>query len=76
MSDPTEPSGTIMARHIGIDVGGTKTHVMWTGPSMAENETIVPTSDWARTPVLQDPDNLAHLAMLLGERVGDALVGL
>jgi len=71
LSDPTEPSGTIMARHIGIDVGGTKTHVMWTGPSMAENETIVPTSDWARTPILQDPDNLAHLAMLLGERVGD-----
>lgn len=71
MPNRTELPGTIVARHVGIDVGGTKTHMLWTGPGLGENEMIVPTSHWARTSVLQDPDNLAHLATLLSKHLGD-----
>lgn len=72
MSDSNPPpAAATPVRHVGVDVGGTKTHIVWRGPGLPEREAIVPTRDWARTAALQDPANLVHLAALLQELAGD-----
>ncbi|ROR73122.1 N-acetylglucosamine kinase [Bogoriella caseilytica] len=65
------PASRDQVRHAGIDVGGTKTHLAWSGPGLGEHEVIVPTRQWARTSALQDPANLVHLAALVRNLAGD-----
>jgi glucosamine kinase len=46
---------------IGIDVGGTKTHVLIANDDATEHEFVIPTSDWRVGSLLEDPGNITRL---------------
>lgn len=54
---------------VGVDVGGTKTHIAWVDGAGARRDLVHPTSVWARSAVLGEPANLCRLAELITETV-------
>ncbi|GLY02838.1 sugar kinase [Actinoplanes sp. NBRC 101535] len=50
---------------IGVDVGGTKTHLAVVAPDGTRHDTIVASASWRHGAMFADPQNLARLAALL-----------
>lgn len=48
--------------HVGVDVGGTKTHVAVRGTDGTRFDTVLPSADWRRGMLFDDPGNLPRLA--------------
>ncbi|MDY0912708.1 BadF/BadG/BcrA/BcrD ATPase family protein [Rathayibacter festucae] len=53
------------ARLIGVDVGGTKTHIRLIDTDGAEEDLILPSNDWRAGELFADPGNLPRLAEVL-----------
>ncbi|QHC63021.1 hypothetical protein GSU69_10225 [Rathayibacter festucae] len=53
------------ARLVGVDVGGTKTHVRLIDTDGAEEDLILPSNDWRAGELFADPGNLPRLADVL-----------
>jgi N-acetylglucosamine kinase-like BadF-type ATPase len=65
------------ARLIGVDVGGTKTHVSIVDTTGASDDLVVPSSTWRSGELFADPGNLPRLAdVIAGLRplAGDSVV--
>ncbi len=63
--------------HVGVDVGGTKTHIIAATQDGQVIDTVFPSSRWQRGELLSDEGNAARLAESLrahGVGAGDALV--
>ncbi|PTL72181.1 ATPase [Rathayibacter caricis DSM 15933] len=58
-------TATPLALRIGIDVGGTKTHVAAVGDDGARLDHVVPSSSWRTGALFSDSGNLARLADLI-----------
>lgn len=54
---------------VGIDVGGTKTHLLFSDDGM-EYETVVPSATWRVNGLLSDPENAHRLSALVLREVG------
>lgn len=54
---------------IGIDVGGTKTHVLIAHGDGTEHEVVVPTAQWRIGDLLEDPANAVRLVGLFADAV-------
>ncbi|TDB80774.1 N-acetylglucosamine kinase [Micromonospora sp. KC721] len=52
---------------VGVDVGGTKTHVAVVGPDGERRDVVVPSADWRRGSLFSDPTNHDRLAALVRE---------
>ncbi|TDC85396.1 hypothetical protein E1193_02655 [Micromonospora sp. KC606] len=52
---------------VGVDVGGTKTHLAVVGPDRRRHDVVVPSADWRRGPMFSDPANFDRLAALVGD---------
>lgn len=57
MTDAQHP-----ARVVGVDVGGTKTHLAYLDTAGVRHDVIAASSDWRRGPLFGDERNLARLA--------------
>ncbi|QHF24374.1 hypothetical protein GTU73_10390 [Rathayibacter sp. VKM Ac-2804] len=53
------------ARLVGVDVGGTKTHVRLLDTDGAEADLVLPSSAWRSGELFADPENLPRLAEVL-----------
>jgi N-acetylglucosamine kinase-like BadF-type ATPase len=67
MSDPREPLDGLVDRVVGIDVGGTKTHVAIAHERVIESDLVVPTVQWRTGSPEQDA---SALAALIGNKWG------
>lgn len=73
MTDPTSPRVVVEDRtlaHVGVDVGGSKTHVQALDGDGRAHELVARSADWRRGPLFGDGANLVRLADLIGS-LGD-----
>ncbi|HWS33550.1 MAG TPA: hypothetical protein VN408_12510, partial [Actinoplanes sp.] len=49
---------------VGVDVGGTKTHIAVVADG-TRRDVLIPSADWRRGRLFEDPGNLARLAELI-----------
>jgi glucosamine kinase len=68
---PLAPEASV----VGIDIGGTKTHLRLRHPG-GERDLVVPTSDWRRREWQSDADNLVALVERFAEGVSLAALGV
>ncbi|PPG00758.1 MULTISPECIES: N-acetylglucosamine kinase [unclassified Pseudoclavibacter] len=54
-------------RSVGLDVGGTKTHVAFEDTSGLRGEVVVPSTEWRKGSLFSDTGNLARLAGIVHE---------
>ncbi|WP_454050555.1 N-acetylglucosamine kinase [Cellulomonas sp. Marseille-Q8402] len=54
---------------VGVDVGGTKTHVVALGPDGGRADVVVPSADWRDGSLFAGTDNFARLAALVARVV-------
>ncbi|MGF3056779.1 N-acetylglucosamine kinase [Microbacterium sp. YY-01] len=59
---------------VGVDIGGTKTHIRSRAASGAQRDLVVPSTDWRNGGLFDDPDNASRLNNLVHELVSDAEV--
>ncbi|SKB00523.1 BadF-type ATPase [Agreia bicolorata] len=81
---PRHPSSTAEARDdevsltvVGIDVGGTKTHIRAVDTTGSVAEIVVPSAEWRRGSLFSDDDNFARLSSAvhsLGAVASDTVV--
>lgn len=57
--------------YVGIDIGGTKTHVQVEGPASSIRQRRVLTQEWLRNRTLEDPLSVEALLALVHEVAGD-----
>ncbi|BAS10052.1 N-acetyl-D-glucosamine kinase [Arthrobacter sp. Hiyo4] len=55
---------------VGIDIGGTKTHILVAAPNTEDVHIVVPTAEWQRSYLLGDSANAERLVALYAAHVG------
>lgn len=55
---------------VGIDIGGTKTHILVAAPNTGDVHVVVPTAEWQRSYLLGDSANAERLAALYADYIG------
>lgn len=55
----------VAARAVGVDLGGTKTHLMAVAPNGTRVERVLPSREWRVDSLFADPANLTRLADLV-----------
>ncbi|BCJ62284.1 hypothetical protein [Micromonospora endophytica] len=79
-SGPRPPHGApTRTAIVGVDVGGTKTHVAVVGADGNRRDVVVPSADWRRGAMFSDLANFERLAALVGElspAYGRIVIGL
>lgn len=62
-------TGGVRTATVGVDVGGTKTHVVALGPDGGRADVVVPSADWRDGSLFSGADNFARLAALVARVV-------
>ncbi|NUU32641.1 BadF/BadG/BcrA/BcrD ATPase family protein [Arthrobacter sp. C9C5] len=55
---------------VGIDIGGTKTHILVAAPGIEDVHIVVPTAEWQRSYLLGDSANAERLVALYARHIG------